>query len=100
VSMTDRQLDQIAERFALWTEHRDLDSLRDDDLRDVLAELREMRRQHRHDVALLTSCRERFTALDADYRELLNRQPPSHTHDRDGAIIAAEAQAAAEADAP
>lgn len=96
--MTDAALAAIAERLALWVEHRDIDSLRDDDLRDLLGELRTMRRQHRHDVALLTACRERAAQLDTDYRELRNRQPPEP--ERDGDRAAAEAHAAAEIEAP
>lgn len=71
--IADAALDQIAERLALWIEQRDLDSLRDGDLRDLLAELREMRRQHKHDVALLTSCRQRYADLDTEYRALSAR---------------------------
>ena len=79
--ISDAGLAAIAERLDLWIEHRDIDSLRDDDLRELLAELRTMRRQHRHDVALLTACRERAAQLDTDYRELRNRQPPEPERD-------------------
>lgn len=92
--ISNAALAAIAERLDLWIEHRDIDSLRDGDLRDLLAELRAMRRQHRHNVALLTACRERAAQLDTDYRELLMRQPPEPDHNGDRA--AAEAHAAAE----
>lgn len=93
--MTDRQLDQIGERFQLWIDHRDGEALRDEDLRDVLAELIEMRRQHKHDVALLTTARERLAAVNDDYRELLSRLGQG-----DDERAAAEAHAAAQREAP
>ena len=99
--ITDAGLAAIAERFALWIDHRDIDSLRDEDLRDLLAELRTMRRQHAHDVALLTSCRQRYTALDTEYRDLVGRvgygDRRADLSDRAGLVAdAAEAEAAAE----
>jgi hypothetical protein len=99
--ITDAALAAIAERLGLWIEHRDIDSLRDDDLRDLLAELRTMRRQHAHDVALITSCRQRYAALDGEYRDLAARYGVGDRRadlaDRAGlAAEATEAQTAAE----
>jgi hypothetical protein len=99
--ISDDALAAIAERLKLWIEFRDLDSLRDDDLRDLLGELRTMRRQHTHDVALLTSCRQRYAALDTEYRDLASRygigDRRADLAERDGlAADADEAQTAAE----
>jgi len=102
--MTDAALAAIAERVGLWVEFRDLGSLRDDDLRDLLGELRDLRRQHAHDVALLTSCRQRYADLDTEYRDLAAwaDRSPRRPAGRNGlAAVALDRQSAAEiGDAP
>ena len=105
--ITDAALAGIAERLDLWINHRDLDSLRDDDLRELLAELRTMRRQHAHDVALLTSCRQRYSSLDTEYRSLVAQvgygdrradlRPEDHWREARAADLAEQTGLAAEA---
>lgn len=88
MSLSNADLDLIAERFDLWITKGDADALRAEDLLAVVDEVRILARQHAHDVKMLTRCREQLGKVADDYRELIGR------------LEAAEAHAAAEVGEP
>jgi hypothetical protein len=51
--MDDRELAAIEQRARLWLDYGDRDAFRPDDLRALLAEIREVRADHAHARALI-----------------------------------------------
>jgi hypothetical protein len=71
MSLSDHDLTLIGERFDLFITQADVDALRPEDLLALLDEVRILRRQHAHDVKMLTRCREQLGKVADDYREVL-----------------------------
>lgn len=92
MTLSIRDIDIIAERVDAWVRTGDPFDLRADDVLDLLANVRELTRQHRRDLALLARCRERLAAVVEQYAE--------QSGELAARVAAYDAQSAAETDPP
>lgn len=88
MTLDSRDIDIIAERVDLWIRTGDPFDLRADDVLALIAEVRQLGRQHKRDLALLRKCREQLAAATERVEQLGNT------------VTALAAQDAAELDPP
>jgi hypothetical protein len=81
MTLTNRDIDLIAERVDAWAQTGDPLALRVDDVLALLADVRQLGRQHRQAVALLTRCREQLAAVTEREADLAARLAALGAHD-------------------